>query len=212
MRKKNLQGLYLITDESLIDQNRYFEIIESLLELRPSILQLRIKTDSFEEILYKSKQIKILTDRHKVTFILNDYVDVAVECGADGVHIGEDDIDFQEARNKLGPNKVIGVSCYGSLERCEKFVKLGADYLAIGTPYYTKTKPNRKATSFASMKEIVSKIKNVPIFAIGGIDSNNIQDVLDTGVSGVAVITSVFGAKNPIISFKELDDVLKNRV
>ena len=62
------------------------------------------------------------------------------------------------------------------------------------------------------MKKIVSKIKNVPIFAIGGIDSNNIQDVLDTGVSGVAVITSVFGAKNPIISFKELDDVLKNRV
>ena len=64
MRKKNLQGLYLITDESLIDQNRYFEIIESLLELKPSILQLRIKTDSFEEILYKSKQIKILTDKH----------------------------------------------------------------------------------------------------------------------------------------------------
>ena len=152
---KDLRGLYLITDESLINQNRYFEIIESVLSLKPNIFQLRIKNRPFNEILYKSKRIKMLTDKYKTMFILNDYVDIALECDADGVHIGDDDINFEEARSKIGSKKIIGVSCYGNLERCRKFLRLGADYIAIGTPYYTKTKPNREPTSFDTMIDIV---------------------------------------------------------
>ena len=209
---KDLRGLYLITDESLINQNRYFEIIESVLSLKPNIFQLRIKNRPFNEILYKSKRIKMLTDKYKTMFILNDYVDIALECDADGVHIGDDDINFEEARSKIGSKKIIGVSCYGNLERCRKFLRLGADYIAIGTPYYTKTKPNREPTSFDTMIDIVSKIKDIPIFAIGGIDSKNIENVLDTGVDGVAVINSVFGTKNPADSLKELTAILENRI
>ena len=209
---KTLRGLYLITDESLIDQNRYFEIIESVLNLGPNLLQLRIKNGPLDEILYKSKQIKLLTDKYQTIFIVNDYVDIALECGADGVHIGDDDINFEEARKKMGLKKIIGVSCYGSLERCEQYLKLGADYIAIGTPYYTKTKPGRKPTSFDTMVDIVSKIKDIPIFAIGGIDSKNINKVLDTGVDGAAIINSVFGSRDPVNSLKELDIILKNRI
>ena len=209
---RNLRSLYLITDEFLIDQNRYFEIIESILRLKPNVLQLRIKNRPFDEILYKSKQIKMLTNKYQTIFILNDYVDIALKCDADGVHIGYNDINFEEARSKIGSKKIIGVSCYGNLERCKKFLKLGADYITIGTPYYTKTKPHRGPTSFDTMIEIVSKIKDIPIFAIGGIDSKNIKNVLDTGVNGVAVINSVFGTKNPVSSLKELYTILKNRV
>ena len=209
---KTLRGLYLITDESLIDQNRYFEIIESVLNLGPNLLQLRIKNGPLEEILYKSKQIKLLTDKYQTIFIVNDYVDIALECGADGVHIGDDDINFEKGRKKMGLKKIIGVSCYGNLERCEQYLKLGADYIAIGTPYYTKTKPGRKPTSFDTMVDIVSKIKDIPIFAIGGIDSKNINKVLDTGVDGAAIINSVFGSRDPVNSLKELDIILKNRI
>ena len=129
-----------------------------MLATRPNLLQLRIKNSSFDVILDKAKKIKSLTKKYNTLFIVNDYIDIALESDADGVHIGGDDLNYLDVRKKIGDNKIVGVSCYGDLNRCINFSKLGADYIAIGTPYFTKTKPKRIPTSLETMKNIVSKI------------------------------------------------------
>ena len=206
---KKIEGLYVITDESLINQEEYFDIIESVLATRPNLLQLRIKNSSFDVILDKAKKIKSLTKKYNTLFIVNDYIDIALESDADGVHIGGDDLNYLDVRKKIGDNKIVGVSCYGDLNRCINFSKLGADYIAIGTPYFTKTKPKRIPTSLETMKNIVSKIDKTPIFAIGGIEDSNIDEIISTGVDGIAVINSVFGLAVPSDAAENLKEKLK---
>ena len=206
---KKIEGLYVITDESLINQEEYFDIIESVLATRPNLLQLRIKNSSFDVILDKAKKIKSLTKKYNTLFIVNDYIDIALESDADGVHIGGDDLNYLDVRKKIGDNKIVGVSCYGDLNRCINFSKLGADYIAIGTPYFTKTNPKRIPTSLETMKNIVSKIDKTPIFAIGGIEDSNIDEIISTGVDGIAVINSVFGLPVPSDAAENLKEKLK---
>ena len=108
---KKIEGLYVITDESLINQEEYFDIIESVLATRPNLLQLRIKNSSFDVILDKAKKIKSLTKKYNTLFIVNDYIDIALESDADGVQIGGDDLNYLDVRKKIGDNKIVGVSC-----------------------------------------------------------------------------------------------------
>jgi thiamine-phosphate pyrophosphorylase len=112
----------------------------------------------------------------------------------------------------IGHNKIIGVSCYGDIDRCIKFSELGADYIAIGTPYFTKTKPERIKTELSQMVEIVNKVTKTPIFAIGGIDNSNISEILNVGVDGIAVINSVFGVDDPSKSALELVNIFDKRI
>ena len=185
---KDFSGLYVITDENLINQENYFDIINSVLIHKPTFIQLRVKELSKEEVLYKAKRIRELSLKYDVKFIINDNVEVAIESGADGVH---------KVRKKIGDDKIIGVSCYGDIDRCIKFSDLGADYIAIGTPYFTKTKPDRERTDLDQMSKIVTTIESTPIFAIGGIDKSNIDEIKGTGVDGVAVINAIFNQDNP---------------
>ncbi len=194
---KDFSGLYVITDENLINQENYFDIINSVLIHKPTFIQLRIKELSKEEVLYKAKRIRELSLKYDVKFIINDNVEVAIESGADGVHIGKFDEDFNKVRKKIGDDKIIGVSCYGDIDRCIKFSDLGADYIAIVTPYFTKTKPDRERTDLDQMSKIVKTIESTPIFAIGGIDKSNIDEIKGTGVDGVAVINAIFNQDNP---------------
>ena len=209
---KNLKGLYLITDESLIKQENYFDIIASVIKVKPKLIQFRAKNLSKEESLYKAKKIRKLANKFDVKFIVNDNLDIAIQSNADGIHIGKSDEQYSTIRKAIGSNKIIGVSCYGDIERCVKFSDLGADYIAIGTPYFTKTKPERESTSFETMKKITTKIKDTPIFAIGGIDKSNLDDIIDVGVDGVAVINSVFASRNPSKSVMDLVTILNKRI
>ena len=209
---KDISGLYLITDESLINKEDYFAIIDSVLIHRPKFIQLRAKDIDKKEILFKAKKIREISNKYNVKFIVNDYLDVAIDSQADGIHIGQSDEDYLNIKKEIGKDKIIGVSCYGDIERCIKFSELGADYIAIGTPYFTKTKPNRVETSFSKMKEIVNKVRNTSIFAIGGIDSSNVDSIMDVGVDGVAVINSVFGSSTPSKSTLELINILNKRI
>ena len=197
MIKNKLSGLYLISDESLIDQSKYFDFLDDALSAKPSIFQLRIKGSPKEEILYKAKELRKITNKYDVIFIINDMADIVNQVDADGLHIGKDDQNFDECRKIIGENKILGVSCYGDNERANKFINKNADYIAIGTPYFTKTKPDRLPTSFDTMKKITSPKMTVPIFAIGGIETSNVDQVMSTGVSGVAVINGVFSYNNP---------------
>jgi thiamine-phosphate pyrophosphorylase len=209
---KKFNGIYLITDETLISQEDYSGIIESVLKHKPEFIQLRVKNLDKIDILSKAKKIREISLMYGVKFIVNDFVDVALDCGADGVHIGEFDDSLRDVRAKIGNNKIIGVSCYGDLDRCIKFSELGADYIAIGTPYFTKTKPNRERTSLEEILSIVDRIRSTSIFAIGGIDPSNAANILSLGVDGIAVINSVFGSENPSESVRELTSLFKRRI
>ena len=209
---KKLNGLYFITDESLIPENNYFNVIDSVLRHKPQFIQLRAKNVEKKDLLNKAKKIREISAKYGVKFIVNDYPDVAIDSGADGVHIGHLDDAYLKIRDMIGHNKIIGVSCYGDIERCIKFSELGADYIAIGTPYFTKTKPERIKTELSQMVEIVNKVTKTPIFAIGGIDNSNINEILNVGVDGIAVINSVFGADDPSKSALELVNIFDKRI
>lgn len=197
-------GLYVITDKKLIERERFEETVEKALKGGASIVQLREKDASPNEIISLGGKLLVITRRYGVPLIINDSPELAAEIGADGVHLGEDDPQISRAREILGRGSIIGVSCYGKIERGLNAINEGADYVAFGTPYFTPTKPGRTPTPFEVLREAAASIRSVPIFAIGGISAGNAADVLETGVDGIAVITSVFGSPDPEKAAREL--------
>lgn len=202
--KQLLYGLYIITDKKLIPRENFIEIVEQAIRGGARVVQLREKQVNVKEINEIGKKLLEITRRYNVPLIINDYVDIACEIDADGVHLGENDPDIKFARRKLGNNKIIGVSCYNDIERGQYAVENGADYLVFGTPYYTPTKPDREPTSLEILIEAKKKFAGTTVFAIGGITENNAQEILDTGVDGIAAITSIFGNGSPEENAKKL--------
>ena len=201
-----LKGLYVITDQKLIPRDRFIETVEKAIQGGAKIIQLREKDTPEEEIIRLGKELLKITRRYGIPLIINDSPKLAMEIGADGVHLGKDDTEISEARKILGGEAIIGVSCYGDIERGLQAEKEGADYLAFGTPFFTPTKPDRKTTPFEILKEAKRRIKTIPIFAIGGITKGNAKSVLETGVDGIAVITAVFSSPNPEEAARNLAD------
>ena len=201
-----LKGLYVITDQKLIPRDRFIETVEKAIRGGAKIIQLREKDTPEEEIIRLGKELLKITRRYGIPLIINDSPKLAMEIGADGVHLGKDDTEISEARKILGSEAIIGVSCYGDVERGLQAEKEGADYLAFGTPFFTPTKPDRKTTPFEILKEAKRRIKTIPIFAIGGITKGNAKSVLETGVDGIAVITAVFSSPNPEEAARNLAD------
>lgn len=192
-----IKGLYVITDEKLIPRKRFVETVEKAIKGGAKIVQLREKQSSSEDILRLAEELLKLTRRYNVPLIIDDYLELARDIGAEGVHLGQHDTSLAEARKVLGNRAIIGVSCYSSIERGIEAHEEGADYLAFGTPFFTPTKPDRQPTSFEILKEARRVIPKIPIFAIGGITPQNVASILETGVDGIAVITSVFGSSDP---------------
>lgn len=202
--KNQLSGLYLITDKKLIDRDNFIEIVEMSIKGGARIVQLREKDTPEDEIIDLGKKLLTITKKYAVPLIINDSPELAKKIGADGVHLGGDDTTIKNARLLLGAESIIGVSCYNQTERGLNSMENGADYVAFGTPYYTPTKPDREPTSMDTLKEAVQLIQDIPIFAIGGITKDNAQPILDTGVDGIAVITSVYGSSNPEAAARDL--------
>lgn len=199
-----LSGLYVITDKTLIPRDSFIKTIEKTLIGGAKIVQLREKDTPEEEIIRLGKGLHEITRKYGVPLIINDSPLLAKEIGADGVHLGDDDSPIAEARKLLGSEAIIGVSCYGKIERGLQAEKAGAHYVAFGTPFFTPTKPERKPTQFEVLREAKRKITRIPIFAIGGINAENARSVLETGVDGIAVITSVFGSSDPEKASRDL--------
>ncbi len=204
----NVSGLYVITDKKLIDRENFIETVEKSLMGGASIVQLREKDTPEDEILSIGRRLLEVTRKYSVPLIINDSPELAKKIGADGVHLGGYDTSVRNAREVLGDEAIIGVSCYNRIDRGLNAVQSGADYVAFGTPYYTPTKPDRKPTSIEVLKEAVNLITQIPIFAIGGITKDNASPILETGVNGIAVITSVFGSPDPETSTRELVSLL----
>ncbi len=200
----SLKGLYIITDKRLIPRDRFIEIVEKSIRGGAKIVQFREKDTPEEEIIKLGKGLLEITRRYKIPLIINDSPELAKEIGADGVHLGKDDSEVFSARRLLGSEAIIGVSCYGEIERGLWAKREGADYVAFGTPFFTPTKPDRGPTSFEVLREAKRRITGIPVFAIGGINIENAQSVLETGVDGIAVITYIFGSPDPEKAARDL--------
>ena len=185
--------LYLVTDSDILRERDFYNSIEEALKGGVTMLQLREKNASGKEFLEKAIKLRELTKKYNVKFIINDRVDIAMLCDADGVHLGQSDIPAKEAR-KLMPGKIIGVSCR-TMEEAERAKVDGADYLGVGDIFGTKTKLDAKRVSLDTLKEIKEKV-NLPVAAIGGLNLDNIDYVKKCNIDGYAVISAILAKEN----------------
>ena len=204
--KKKLHGLYAITDEKLMPENNFSSLAETALSAGVSVLQYRDKSHNTEKRLAQARQLKKQCDQNNTVFIINDDVDLAVAVDADGVHIGINDSSYANARDRLGENKIIGVTCYNQFETALQAQNLGADYVAFGSFFASSVKPDAVVAS----RDLLLRAKqqlNIPVCAIGGITLHNSPELIDAGADMLAIITGVFGADDIQLaceSFNEL--------
>ena len=195
MKKSEIDyTLYLCTDRKLMSTNTLEEAVEQAILGGCSLIQLREKQSSSREFFEMAKRIKAITDRYRVPLIINDRIDIALAVDEAGVHLGQEDIPAKEARRIMGEEKVIGVSAR-TVELARKAVEDGADYLGVGAMFATNTKGNAKVIGKEKLKEIRAAV-SIPIVAIGGINHSNAAQLVDTGINGLAVVSSVIGASD----------------
>lgn len=188
-------SLYLVTDRDILGNRNLCKAVEDSIKGGVSIVQLREKFVDDETFLKIAKEVQKITKKYNIPLIINDNVKIAKEIDAEGVHIGQSDKPLEETRKILGKDKIIGVSV-GSLDEALKAQKGGADYLGIGTIFYTGTKKDiNEPLGIEKLKTIVENI-SIPSVAIGGIHLNNIGEVMKTGVNGVAVISEILGKED----------------
>lgn len=191
---KKAMLLYAITDRTWLGNNSLYEQVEDAIKGGATFIQLREKNLSYEKFLEEAKKIKEITDKYGVPFVINDNVEIAKEIDADGVHVGQSDTEAKRAREILGKDKIIGISA-GNLKEAIDAEKNGADYIGIGAMFHTDTKSDATSVTFEEAKEITGKV-NIPVVAIGGINSENILSLKGTGVDGIAVISAIFSHEN----------------
>lgn len=192
--KKEDMRLYAVTDRSWLGDKKLADQVKECLEGGVTFLQLREKKLNEEAFYEEALEIKKLCKEYSVPFIINDNVDVALRCDADGVHVGQSDMEAQDVRAKLGPNKIIGVSAR-TVEQAVKAEKKGADYLGVGAVFSTSTKLDAREVSWETLKEICETV-SIPVVAIGGITADNLSQLAGTGVEGVAVVSAIFAQKD----------------
>ncbi len=178
-----LRGVYFITDSKF---GKHEELAKRALEMGVRIIQLREKKMKDRELIMTAKRLRELTESYDAILIMNDRVDVAIASDADGVHLGQEDMPLETAREIF--DGIVGISVHG-VEEANKAKK--ADYLGAGPVFSTTTKEDaREPIGIEGLREIVSAT-NLPVFAIGGIRLDNVEKVLETGVSGVAVVSAL---------------------
>lgn len=202
-------GLYGITAEKFSAGRSNIQVVEQMIESGIKIIQYREKraAKSYRTILEECSRIRALTRAAGVTFIVNDYVDVALLVDADGVHVGQDDLPVSAVRKLIGRDKIIGLSTH-SPEQAEDAVRAGADYIGVGPIFATKTKDDVCApVGFDYLDWVVENI-SLPFVAIGGIKLANIDQIAGRGATTICLVTEIVGAADIITKVKELNTVL----
>ena len=185
---------YLVTDSDILRGRDFYNSIEEALKGGVTMLQLREKNASGKEFLEKAIKLRELTKKYNVKFIINDRVDIAMLCDADGVHVGQSDIPANKVREIIGEDKIVGVSAR-TVEEALTAKENGADYLGVGAMFTTRTKLDAKSVSIEKLKEIKEVIK-LPVVAIGGLSLSNIYKLKECNVDGYAVVSAILGAEN----------------
>lgn len=186
--KLNLK-LYLVTDTEILRGRDFYKCIEDALKGGVTTVQLREKNSSGKEFLEKAYKLRELTKKYNATFIVNDRVDIAMICDADGVHVGQSDINAKDVRKLIGRNKILGVSTR-CLEEAKKALADGADYIGVGAMFNTSTKKDAKIVSFDTLKDIKDNV-NIPIVCIGGISLENVAMFEDINIDGFAIVSAI---------------------
>ena len=179
--------LYAVTDRAWLGNETLYEQVEKSLKGGVTFVQLREKKLDEESFLQEAIEIKELCKKYNVPFVINDNVDIAIKMDADGVHVGQSDMEAGDVRKKLGPDKIIGVSAQ-TVEQAILAEKHGADYLGVGAVFPT------------AICEAVS----IPVIAIGGITKDNVKELAGSGICGIAVISAIFASKDIETATKEL--------
>ncbi len=204
---RNSLLLYAITDRTWLGQKTLADEVERILKAGVTFLQLREKNLAKEQFLQEAKAIKKLTDLYHVPFVINDNVEVAKECGADGVHVGQSDMQARDIRRLLGPDKIIGVSAR-NVEQAQKAKESGADYIGVGAVFGTKTKADANYVSIDELKTICKSV-DIPVVAIGGINETNVMQLQGSGIDGVSVISAIFAKPDVTKATKNLLSLAK---
>ena len=189
--KALLKGLYVLTDATLTPTETMLEQIERVLKSGVKVIQYRDKYASAEEAEKQCIRLQALCDVYEALFIIDDRLDIAYRINADGLHVGMDDVSYEEARALLGEDKIIGVSCYGDIERAKKYAALGADYVAFGAFFPSPTKPHATLVAPELLK-VAKEQLSIPICAIGGINEANIHLLSCYDIAMYSLISAVY--------------------
>ena len=186
--------LYLVTDSDILKGRDFYKVIEDSMKAGVTMVQLREKDADGKEFLEKAMKLRELTRKYNVSFIINDRVDIAMLCDADGIHVGQSDIDAVSVRKLIGEDKIIGVSAR-SVEEAKKAKEDGANYLGIGAMFSTSTKLDAKDVSFDTLNNIINEV-DLPFVLIGGINLDNVCQLKQFNPDGYALVSGILGAQD----------------
>lgn len=191
-----LRGLYVITDSQLTPSNTLIPKVEQAIMGGARLVQFRDKTTDWRGMQAQAQDLATLCEQYGIPLIINDHLELAVSCGAHGVHLGKDDVSITEARRQLGQQAIIGVSCYNNLDRALQAQAEGASYVAFGSFFPSQTKPNAVKADLGLLRR-AKNILSIPICGIGGINLENAGLLIDAGADMLAVVREVFAYPDP---------------
>ena len=207
--KKDLL-LYAVTDRHWLNGRTLYEVVKESLDGGATFIQLREKELDSETFLDEAKELKKLCAKYHVPFVINYNVDIALAMDADGVHVGQSDMEAGNVREKLGPDKIIGVSAQ-TVEQAVLAEKRGADYLGVGAVFPTGSKDDADDVSHETLKAICEAV-SIPVIAIGGITKDNTKELAGTGIVGIAVISAIYGQDDIPSATRELKKITSEMV
>lgn len=199
--------LYAVTDRSWLGNGTLSDAVEAALRGGATMVQLREKSLTQADFLQEAKTLAALCARFQIPFLINDNLEIALACNADGVHVGQDDMAPQKARALLGPGKILGVSAH-TVDQALAAEKTGADYLGVGAVFSTSTKQDAASVPLETVREICQAV-SIPVVAIGGISADNILSLQNSGVVGAAVVSALFAAENIFSAAQNLSRLTK---
>lgn len=204
---KEIRGVYLVTEEY---EKGHAEYAKAALKAGVRVIQLREKKANSSEFLKMAKEIRRLCDGYNALFVINDRLDIALLSGADGVHVGQDDLPVKEIRKIAGREFIVGVSV-ASLQEAFEAQRCGAYYVSVSPIFDTSTKEDAgKGLGLEILRQIKSEI-DIPVVAIGGVNRENIVDILDAGADSTAVVSAITRADNPENAARELVKIFESR-
>ncbi len=207
---KKWMPLYAVTDRAWLRGRTLFQQVEEAIRGGATCIQLREKEMDDHDFLQEALEMKALCSRWQVPLFINDNVEIAVACGADGVHIGQHDAPAAEVRKRIGPDMMLGVSAQ-TVEQALKAQRDGADCLGVGAVFSTGTKLDADDVSFDTLKAICSAV-SIPVVAIGGIKEDNIRMLAGSGIDGVAVVSAIFAAEDIEQASRSLRDTVRREL
>ena len=202
MKSNNYLELYAVTDRHWLGNQTLLEQVQEALDGGATCIQLREKQLDEENFLKEAIEIQKLCKEYHVPFIVNDNVEIAKDMHADGIHVGQSDMEALDVRKALGNDVILGVSAQ-TVEQAKKAEAHGADYLGVGAVFPTGSKDDAEDVSYETLKAICEAV-SIPVIAIGGITQDNVKELAGSGIVGIAVISAIFAQKDITQATKDL--------